>query len=206
MDKLKSPACTDLVKNDKLSERSFNLDLFREFIKHIKEGDKSIKIEVIQKLFVLDGLYTHHTDKITKRVILANCQQFEYPHELHTSQKLTGVDYDVIFIPKGYFKRSEKKFDVFLSRGHIFLESDLKCITSTNPDTIGNRIKEGSEQSARVVLDITSQIQKRRLIEGLKTGCERNRELKEILLFYNSSFYRLPVTQIISRRIFDIIK
>jgi hypothetical protein len=203
---LKPPACNNLVQYDKLPERSFNLDLFRELVKHIKEGDKSAKIEAIKGLFLLDGLYSHHSDKITKRVILANCQHFEYPHELHTSQKLTGVDYDVIFVPKGYFKRSEKKFDVFLSRGHIFLDSDLKCITTTNPDTIGNRIKEGSEQSARIVLDVTSQIQKKRLIEGLKTGCERNSVLKEILLFYNSAFYRLPVTQIVSRRIFDIIK
>jgi hypothetical protein len=203
---LKPPACTHIVQYDKLPERSFNLELFRELINFIKSADKTSKLEAIRRLFALDGLLSHHIDKITKRVIFANCLHFEYPHEFHTSQKLTGVDYDVIFVPKGYFKRNEKKFDIFLSRGHIFLESDLKCITSTNPDTIGNRIKEGSEQSARVVLDVTSRIAKKKLIEGLKTGCERNNELKEILLFYNSAFYRLAVTQITSRRIFELIK
>ena len=147
---MKSLACTDKTQLN-LPDRSFNLDLFREIVFCIKEADKTAKIETVKKLFELNGLISHYTDKITKRVILANCVQFEYPHELHTSQKLTGADYDVIFVPKGYFKRSEKKFDVFLSRGHIFLESDLKCISSTNPDTIGNRIKEGSEQSVRVV-------------------------------------------------------
>jgi len=172
----------------------------------IKQGDKTVKTEAIKRLLLLEGLLTHYTDKITKRNVLASCLHFDYPHELHTSQKLTGVDYDVIFVPKGYFQRSEKKFDVFLSRNHVFLESDLKCITSTNPDTIGNRIKEGIEQASRIVLDVTSQIQKKRLIDGLKIGCERNRELKEILLFYNSAFYKLPVTQIVSRRIFEIIK
>ena len=202
---MKTPACADKVQLN-LPDRSFSLDLFREIVACIKEADKTTRIDAIKRLLGLNGLINHYIDKVTKRGILADCVQFEYPHELHTSQKLTGADYDVIFVPKGYFKRSEKKFDVFLSRGHIFLESDLKCISSTNPDTIGNRIKEGSEQSVRLVLDITSQIQKKRLIEGLKTGCERNGVLKEILLFYNSAFYRLPVSQIISRRIFEIIK
>jgi len=203
---LKTSSPVDAIQSVNLSERSFNLDVFREIIFKIKQGDKTVKLEATKQLLLLDGLLNHYTDKITKRNVLANCRHFEYPHEFHTSQKLTGVDYDVIFVPRGYFNKSEKKFDVFLSRGHIFLEFDLKCISSTNPDTIGNRIKEGSEQAARIVLDVTSQIQKKRLIDGLKIGCERNRELKEILLFYNSAFYRLPVTQIVSRRIFEIIK
>lgn len=203
---LKTPSPVDDIQSVDLSERSFSLDVFREIVFKIKQGDRGLKLEAIKRLLLLDGLLNHYTDKTTKRNVLANCRHFEYPHEFHTSQKLTGADYDVIFIPRGYFKSHEKKFDVFLCRDHIFLESDLKCITSTNPDTIGKRIKEGSEQAARVVLDITSQIQKKRLIDGLKIGCERNRELKEILLFYNSAFYRLPITQIVSRRIFEIIK
>lgn len=93
-----------------------------------------------------------------------------------------------------------------MSRGHIFLEADLKCITTSNPDTIGKRIKEGSEQATRIVLDITSAIRKKELIIGLKTGCGRNDLLKEILLFYNSSFYCLPKTLILSKNIFSVIK
>ena len=192
---------------EKLPEQIFDVNLFREITnKIISERDKTIKKEQINQLLLLDGLFNHHTDKATKRVVLANYSQLEYPHEHHTSKKLTSVNYDVIFVPNGYFKRGEKKFDVFLTRDHIFLEADLKSITSKNSDTIGNRIKEGSLQAARIVLDITSPIQKRQLIDGLKLGCQRNDMIKEILLFYNSKFYRLPVIEILSKRIFDIIK
>lgn len=188
------------------SPAEFDMSVFKKTIEKIKQGNKTVKLEESKKLLAIEGLITHHQDKDTKRVVLAICKEWEYPHEHHTSKKLTAYDYDVILVPNGYFKRNDKKFDVFLSRGHIFLESDLKCITTTNPDTIGNRIKEGSEQSTRIVLDITSPIERRNLIEGLKTGCERNRTLIEIMIFYNSKFYCLPKTQILSRKIFDVLK
>jgi hypothetical protein len=138
--------------------------------------------------------------------VLADCNDFEYPHEHHTCKKLAAADYNVILVPKGFFKRNEKKFDVFLCRGHVFLESDLKCITTTNVDTIGKRIKEGSEQSLRLVLDITSSIKKTELIDGLKTGCERNKVLIEVMLFYNSCFYRLKKDLILSKNIYKVLK
>lgn len=184
----------------------FNVKLFKEIIEKIKYGNKTLKKEEIKKLLLMDGLINHHQDKVSKRVVLAACKKFEYPQEQHTCKKLTEVNYDVIVVPKGYFKRDEKKFDVFISREHVFFEADLKCITTSNPDTIGKRIKEGSEQAARIVLDITSAIQKKELVVGLKTGCERNPVLKEILLFYNSLFYCLPKTQILSKNIFSVIK
>jgi hypothetical protein len=86
------------------------------------------------------------------------------------------------------------------------LEADLKCIASINPDTIGKRIKEGSEQAKTIVLDIHSSMTKRDIIVGLKTGCTKNDFIKEILLFYNSQFYRLQKNQIMGRTIFDIMK
>ena len=129
-------------------------------------------------------------------------QKLEYKHEERTAISLTGWG----FLPNGYFHRHDKKFDVFLCYGHIFFECDLKCITSTNPDTIGKRIKNGSEQASRLVLDIQSGISSKELIEGLKSGCTRNELLKEIMLIYKSKFYRLFKQQILSDRIFDILK
>lgn len=183
----------------------FNLALFKESIEIIKKGNKATKENEIRKLLSIEGLKVHHIDKTTKRRVKAECDRFEYPHEYHTAKKLTAVDYDVILVPPGYFKRHEKGFDVFILRDHILLEAELKCITSINKDTIGNRIKAGSEQSNRIVVDITSTIPRNALIEGLKTGCERNDSLCEILLFYNSRFYCLPKTLILSKRIFKTI-
>jgi hypothetical protein len=184
---------------------SLNVSLFKEMIQKIRIGNKDFKIENIAGLLKFDGLVIHHRDKNTKRLIVAECRTFEYAHEQHTAKKITSVDYDVLFVPKGYFKREEKKYDVFLLRNHIILEADLKCIASINPDTIGKRIKEGSEQAKTIILDIHSAINKRDIIIGLKTGCTKNDFIKEILLFYNSRFYRLRKSQIMGKAIFDII-
>jgi|GEM_PF-1455713 len=189
-----------------LPQPVFILDDFKALIEKIKQGNKSIRIIEIRKLLCFRGLINHYKDKNTGRCLLAACKEFAYPHEFHTAKKLTGVNYDVVLVPDGYFKRHEKKFDVFLTRDHIFLESDLKCITTKNPDTIGKRIKEGSEQSSRIVLDITSNISKKELIVGLKTGCERNAAVKEILLFYKTGFYCLAKTQVLSKKIFNVLK
>lgn len=160
----------------------------------------------IRKLLHFPGLIIHHTDKDTKKSVLASCKVLEYGHEQHTSKKLNTQDYHVLFTPKGYFKRSEKKHDVFLIKRHLILEADLKCIYSKNPDTISNRIKEGSDQASRVVLDIHSDIEKIALIDGIRSGCIRNDFLQQILLFYRSKFFMLNKDQILGRNILNIIK
>lgn len=184
----------------------FDIVVFKKIVEAIRQGNKSEKFDQINALLSCEGLINHHQNKTTRCKVMAVCEKFEYEHEHHTAIKLTGKDYDVILVPNSYFKRHEKKFDVFLSRGHIFLEADLKCIRTTNTDTIGNRIKEGSEQSSRIVLDVVSNVGKAELIDGLKTGCERNEVLFEILLFYNSQFYCLRKEQILSKNIYKIIK
>lgn len=100
--------------------------------------------------------------------MLAESELIEHKHELTTATLLAKINYDVVFAPKAMFSRNEKKFDVFLIRGSIIFKADLKSISSKNPDTIANRIKGGSEQASRVVIDITSDIEKNVLIDGLR--------------------------------------
>jgi len=190
----------------RIVQNAFDLNGFKDIIAGIREGNKNLKIEKIASLITYQGLITHHLDKTTKRKVLSAAYEFEYPHELHTSLKLTGCNYDVLFVPNGYFKRHEKKFDVFLLRDHILLETDLKCVHSCNPDTIGKRIREGSEQASRVVLDVHADIKKSVLIDGLKLGCQRNNALTELLLFYKTQFYRLAKSLIVSKNIYHAIK
>ncbi len=116
------------------------------------------------------------------------------------------MDYDVVFAPAGIFPRGGKRFDIYLLKDIIILEADLKCISSKNPLTIAYRIKEGSEQASRVVLDVKSIIQAKDLIDGLRSGTGKNSLIKEVLLFYRNKFYILPVNLIWSKRIFDILK
>ncbi|HTD94199.1 MAG TPA: hypothetical protein VK644_10320, partial [Chitinophagaceae bacterium] len=147
-----------------------------------------------------------HSERSTGRTVLAEKETLEHRHELQTAKALTQKNYDVLFAPAGMFGRADKKFDVFLIRDHIILKADLKCITSKNPDTIANRIKGGSEQASRLVVDIVSNIERKTLIDGLRSGVTGNAMIKEILLFYNRHFYRLSKEEIISRRIFDLLK
>lgn len=189
-----------------MAEPSFDIAAFKGLIERIKVAPRHDKHAIIQQLLSFPGLLRHYRHRKTKRGVLADCEIFDYAHELHTAKKLTAADYDVILVPKGYFKAGDKKFDVFLCRGHVFLEADLKSIVSQNPDTIGNRIKEGSAQCSRLVLDITSPIKKNVLIDGLRLGCQRNEQLIEVMLFYRSKFYRLFKTEILHNRIYQTIQ
>jgi hypothetical protein len=185
----------------------FNMAGFKILLQEFRNAPKAEKIEIAEELIGYKGLRLHHTDKHTKKSIIALCKTFEYPHEHHTSKKLTAENYHVLFVPNGYFKRSAKKHDVFLLRNHILIEADLKCVSKTkNPDTIGKTIKEGSEQAKTIIVDIVNTIDKRSLIEGLKTGCTKNDLISYIYLFYNSRFYELNKNQILSKNIFDLIK
>ena len=184
----------------------FNFHYFKQTVIEINGGSITVRQQGIINLLNCDGLNCHIENNDTDRGVYSVSNTFEYPHELATATKLTAENYDVVFMPAGFFGRNEKKYDVLLCRDHLAFQADLKSITSTNPDTIGKRIKEGSHQAPRLVLDINSGIPRKDLIQGLKIGCERNDLLKEIMLFYNHRFYRLFISQILSNRIYDIIK
>lgn len=148
----------------------------------------------------------HYNDKTYGRRVLSESTIIEYKHELLTAICLAKVNYDVIFAPDCMFERGQKRFDIFLIRDTIILKADLKSISSKNPDTIAKRIKEGTEQASRIVLHVNSDIEKKNLINGLKSGVERNVQIKEILLFYKHRFYRLPKNLILSNRLLKIIQ
>jgi hypothetical protein len=166
---------------------------------------KNRKLEV-QKILSLPHWHEHYKDKKTGRRVLSELSRIEHEHECRTAISLAQMNYDIVFAPGGMFQRGAKKFDIYLLKDSIILEADLKCISSQSPLTIAYRIREGSEQASRVVVHITSDLDGKILIQGLRSASYRNRLLKEILLIYKRKFYRLPKTLIMSKRIFDILK
>jgi len=168
-------------------------------------ANKQLRKAQIQKLLVSCDWIEHYRDKSSGKRVLAESTTLEYKHELYTAIALTKVNYEVVFAPKGMFKRGDKKFDVFLIREHAILKADLKYITSKNPNTIANRIKEGCDQASRVVIDIASDISIRDLIDGLRSGVFRNKLLQQILLFYKGGFYILNRGIIESKHIYGLI-
>jgi len=180
------------------------------FVAAIKEcqeaSDPKLRRELIIKILSFDGWCMHYRDKNTERCVLSENETLQYTHEKRTAICLAQMNYDVVFAPTGLFKRNDKKFDVYLLRDTIILEADLKCISTTLPDTVAKRIIGGSNQAARVVLDVRSAITASALIDGLRSGTGKNDLIKEILLFYRSRFYRLPKKLIWSKRVFEILK
>ncbi len=168
--------------------------------------DKNLKAIEIKKLLSNPNFHILYKDKITNRKVIAEFKEFEFKHEETTAIKLNSIGFDVIFAPKGMFGRKDKKFDVFLAKDNILLKADLKFISSTNPDTIANRIASGAMQANRIVIDIHSKILPNKLIDGLKSGVIKTKELSEIMLFYRNGYYRLPKNILESDKIFDILK
>lgn len=168
-------------------------------------GSIKQKRRAIKELVNFDQWLLLHKDKLSGCCIYAESKELEHNHELKTAQALTRKGYHVLFAPKAMFKRESKKFDVFLIRDHIILRADLKNITSKNPETISNRIAEGAQQASRVVIVIQSDLNRKVLINGLRSGCQRSDSLKEIFLFYKSKFYRLNKKDIESSRIYKLL-
>lgn len=160
----------------------------------------------IEKLLNDPGLVIIGVSKTTGRRILAEPGAIHHDHELRTAIRLIAFNYDVLFAPAGMFARNEKRFDAFILRDIIILKADLKAITSKNPDTIAKRIQSGSEQASRLVIDICSDIRPAILIDGLRSGVERNELIMELLLIYRNRFYRLSKRLILSNNIYGILK
>ena len=160
----------------------------------------------IDKLLTAIQWHRHYISRVTGKKVLAETDNIEHQHEMKTARSLADKGYDILFAPRAFFKRNEKRFDIFLIKGHVILKADLKCITSKNPDTIAKRILEGSGQASRIVVEIASDIGKKQLIDGLRSGVQNNKLVKEVFLFYNRQFYQLPKDLIVSKRIFELIK
>ena len=184
-----------------------DLMLFTSLLKPCLETiGRKARQAAIDKLLTTIQWHRHYSSRTTGNKVLAESGYVEHDHEMKTACSLADKGYDILFAPQALFKRNEKRFDIFLIKNHVILKADLKCITSKNPDTIAKRILQGSEQASRIVVEIASDIGKKQLIDGLRSGVQNNKLIKEILLFYNRHFYQLPKDLIISKRIFELLK
>ena len=184
-----------------------DVTLFYTLLKSFYEAvNRKVKRALIQKMFESGEWVEHYLDKETGRRVLSESNIIEHAHEKQTAIRLARMNFDVLFAPKGVFVRGSRRFDVYLLRDTIILEADLKCIFSKSPYTMAGRIREGSEQASRIVLDVVSEMDKKSIIQGLRGGVYKNGLVKEVFLFYKNKYYHLPKELIESKRIFEIIK
>lgn len=185
----------------------FDITLFTSLLKLCFESiGVRQKQAAIRKLLNSFEWVLLYQDKTSKCSVYSERGELEHDHELKIAKALAQKGYDVLFSPKAMFSRTEKKFDVFLIRDHIILKADLKSISSKAVDPMANRIKNVADQAPRIVVDIVSNINKKDLINGLRKGVQKSNSLIEILLFYNSRFYRLNRNEILSKKIYNLIK
>lgn len=185
----------------------FDITLFTSLLKPCFDavGVRQKQVAIKKLLNSCDWVLLHQ-DKASECSVYAERAELEHKHELKTAKSLAQKGYDVLFAPKAMFLRGEKKFDVFLIRDHVILKADLKSIASKRPDGIARHIKNGAEQASRIVIDIVSDIQRKDLVDGLRGGIKKSRSLREILLFYNSRFYRIRRDEIHSNKIHSLLK
>ena len=194
--------------NYESKRRCIDIALFSSAVlEFFSVSDKKVRKELIGKIWASCDWYRHHVDKKTgKGVYSETSASIAYKHELHTAICLTRAGFDVLFAPPGMFDTHARKFDVFLIWDAVMLKADLKFITSTNPDTIAGRIKYGSTQASRVVLQIACNIRPKVLIDALRSGCFKNETIVDILLIYKNCCYILPKNLILSKRISTVLK
>lgn len=163
------------------------------------------KRQAIIELLNFDQWLLLYKNKNSGCSIYAESYELDYRHELKAAEALTQEGYHVLFAPKALFKREDKKFDVFLIHDHFIFQADLKNIHSKNPETISNRIAEGARQASRIVVVIQSDLKKKILINGLRSGYQRSNSLIEIFLFYRGRFFRLNKKDIESDKIYKLL-
>jgi hypothetical protein len=168
---------------------------------------KKEKAGFINRILSLQGFYSLAEDsKSGCKILCETGTRPAHSHEIMTTKRLISFGYNVLFAPKGLFTREQKCFDIYLAKEHILLRADLKAIFSKNPMTIANRIKDGSEQSSIIVLEVCSDLETSILIDGLRSGACKNKLLKEIMLLYKGRLIRLQKSQIECSAIFKLIR
>jgi hypothetical protein len=119
--------------------------------------------------------------------------------EKQTADKLTKAGFYVVFPSSGQIKaikkidadESVRKNDVYIYDKKTYNQRkvDLKTVRGASLKTIINHIASGSGQAPVVVLDITGNISKHKLIDAIRSGWTKN--TKTILLNYKGQWHEI---------------
>lgn len=181
---------------------------FVSIIKSIIEtGQKAVRIRLINELKTDKDLVSAYINKDFGTQIFKHEPTKILSHELDTAKKLTEVNFDVIFAPKGMFKTRDKKFDIFaIYKDKYLIKADLKANFEPTKNSIFKLVESGNKQAEHIVLDINSEISKNDLIDGLRSGLMAGKNVKSVMLFYKKQFFNLDRNAIFSKVIYKLLK
>jgi hypothetical protein len=127
--------------------------------------------------------------------------------EKQTAIKLSKEGYHVVFpserqikgIKKTTNDNSDSINDVYLYDKKTYLQrkADIKTIHGASPETISKHIIKGSQQAPVVVMDITGNISKYKLIEGIRSGWTKNTKI--IIFNYKGQWYEVTKKNVYNR-------
>jgi len=173
----------------------------------IEAGQKGIRSRLINELKEDKDLISDYINKDFGTQIFKHKPTKILMHEFVTAKKLTDVNYDVIFAPKGMFKTKDKKFDVFvIYKDKYLIRADLKANFEPTKNSIFKSIESGSKQAEHIVLDINSEISINDLIDGLRSGLIAGKNVKSVMLFYKKQFLNLDRNAVFSKVIYKLLK
>jgi hypothetical protein len=185
-----------------------DLTVFISIIQSIIElRQKVLRRKLIHELLMDKDLISIYINKDFATQIFKHIPTKILDHEFAAAIKLTEVQYDVIFAPKGMFKRGQKRFDIFvIQKDGVLINADLKTNFEPSKNAIYNLIKSGGKQADHIVLDIRSSIPVDGLVSGLKEGLRDEKRVKSVMLFYKKHFFNLDRNTILSKRIYKLLK
>ena len=128
--------------------------------------------------------------------------------ELQTAGKLAKTsEYYIIFPSDGQIKEIKeltgepggKRNDIFLIEKTSFkaIAFDIKTCGDPSPETIAVHLSEGVNQAPNLILDITGNIGKAKLIVGLRRGWSKT--LRYVYLNYHGHWYLLDRLKVFSK-------
>ncbi|HRW22111.1 MAG TPA: hypothetical protein P5509_09065, partial [Bacteroidales bacterium] len=136
---------------------------------------------------------------INKSKLYSTSTQKIEPKEMVLIKKLLEIGHDVLFMPDGYFKRGEKKFDVIVFNKNSYFKADLKTLISKNPDSIAQLVSSGADQAGNVILDVTSGVNYKDLADGISSSAINNKNLISVMVFYKKRKITYQRNKILSK-------
>lgn len=181
---------------------------FITLIRSIYEStERSTKQKLIHELKSDKELISVYINQNNGKQIFKHDYTRVIDHELATAKKITEVNFDVIFAPKGMFGRGQKRFDIFaIKNDSSIIKADLKANFEPTPNAIFKLIESGNKQAEHLVLDVNSTINSDDLIDGLRSGLSAGKNVKTIMLFYKKRFHNLDRNAIFSKNIYKMLK
>jgi hypothetical protein len=172
-----------------------------------ESANKVKKREYVRKLKNDKDLKSIYINPDTSQQVYKHIYTSVLEHEMNTAVKLTLYGYDVVFAPKGMFKRNEKRFDIFLIKNNeVVIKADLKSNFEGTVNSISNSIVAGNEQAENIVIDFLSNIHYKNLIDGLRMGLKASSKIKNLIIFYKKEYYAFDRSIIFSKQIYRLLK